>query len=153
MTRVGSPIPVRLSRRMCLSCGYDGAVIQSDHRESGWLCPHCHADLYARPPRSYADLEGLDDTVTSPRAVRQLLLREAERHRGGWGVRNRDAAGRLDASDGIGGRQYESSLHYGIAYRERSEALIALGIGSLLGAVVGAVILAGWMMLRASGLI
>ena len=44
---------------MCLSCGHDGSAIQSENRESTWFCPGCGTDLYARPPRSYADLEGL----------------------------------------------------------------------------------------------
>lgn len=69
MARVGSPTAVRLQRRMCLSCGFDGASIQSDSREHGWQCPRCNADLYARPPRSYAELEGLNEPETPPAAA------------------------------------------------------------------------------------
>lgn len=47
----------RLSKRMCLSCGYDGLELQRG-QPSCWTCPECHADLYSRPPRSYAELEG-----------------------------------------------------------------------------------------------
>lgn len=54
---------------MCLGCGFDGAAIQSDLREGGWTCPRCAADLYARPPRSYADMEGLNDAASAPAPV------------------------------------------------------------------------------------
>jgi hypothetical protein len=64
---------------MCLSCGFDGAAIQSDSREHGWQCPRCNADLYARPPRSYAELEGLNDP--EPRPAPTLRPRAAMRGR------------------------------------------------------------------------
>lgn len=69
MARVGSPTAVRLQRRMCLSCGFDGSAIQNESREHGWVCPRCNADLYARPPRSYAELEGLNETPARPEVV------------------------------------------------------------------------------------
>lgn len=66
-------MPARLQRKMCLSCGFDGRAIQDDHRTTGWFCPRCSADLYARPPRSYADLEALSDSnpahVDAPQPV------------------------------------------------------------------------------------
>lgn len=51
---------------MCLACGFDGGALQSDHREGVWVCPRCGSDLYARPPRSYAELEGLADSTPRP---------------------------------------------------------------------------------------
>lgn len=46
---------------MCLACGYDGRIIQAGRSDPAWQCPQCGADLYARPPRSYAEMEGLED--------------------------------------------------------------------------------------------
>jgi len=47
-------------RRMCLACGSDHASLQS--RRAVFTCPSCGCDLYARPPRSYAEMEGLKPT-------------------------------------------------------------------------------------------
>lgn len=62
MARVVTVMPVRLARRMCLACGFSGRAIQNASRETAWLCPRCGTDLYARPPRSYAELEALSDS-------------------------------------------------------------------------------------------
>lgn len=51
-------VPARLRQRCCLICGYDGPELQGDTAEGTYRCPACDADLYARPPRSYAELEG-----------------------------------------------------------------------------------------------
>ncbi len=42
--------------KTCLACGYRGPALQGPARAI--RCPGCGADLYARPPRSYAELEG-----------------------------------------------------------------------------------------------
>jgi len=50
--------------KTCLSCGYRGPALQGPAR--ALRCPGCGADLYARPPRSYAELEGFlpsEDTI------------------------------------------------------------------------------------------
>jgi hypothetical protein len=57
-------VPARLRQRFCLVCGYDGPELQGDGGDETYRCPACDADLYTRPPRSYAELEGLD--VGSP---------------------------------------------------------------------------------------
>jgi predicted RNA-binding Zn-ribbon protein involved in translation (DUF1610 family) len=62
MARAVTVMPVRLARRMCLACGFNGRAIQNASRETAWLCPRCGTDLYARPPRSYAELEALSDS-------------------------------------------------------------------------------------------
>ncbi|TVQ77692.1 MAG: hypothetical protein EA380_07065 [Phycisphaeraceae bacterium] len=49
-----------LKARMCLGCGYRGREFQGERLHRTYTCPNCNADLYARPPRSYAELEGLD---------------------------------------------------------------------------------------------
>ncbi|MGE3109608.1 MAG: hypothetical protein AB7G11_12700 [Phycisphaerales bacterium] len=49
----------RLHARMCLSCGYQGRELQQRDEASAYSCPFCGADLYARPARSYAEMEGL----------------------------------------------------------------------------------------------
>lgn len=46
---------------MCVACGYDGPELQPDDAVLLVYCPRCDADLYERPPRSYAELEGLED--------------------------------------------------------------------------------------------
>ncbi len=47
-----------LERKMCLSCGHRGRHLQGEKGLITVQCPACGADLYARPPRSYAELEG-----------------------------------------------------------------------------------------------
>jgi hypothetical protein len=65
---------------MCLACGFDGVAIQSDHRETLWSCPQCDSDLYARPPRSYAELEGFEEFAAS--SPQRHALEVPVRHRG-----------------------------------------------------------------------
>ncbi|MFG0274640.1 MAG: hypothetical protein ACF8QF_06255 [Phycisphaerales bacterium] len=50
---------VRLNQKMCLACGYGGPEVQGPLALVKYRCPSCQADLYARPPRSYAQMEGL----------------------------------------------------------------------------------------------
>lgn len=67
--------PRRLDVRFCLACGHDGPELQGGC--SGvFVCEVCGADLYARPPRSYRELEGLDEVSPSvaPRRVLARLL-------------------------------------------------------------------------------
>ena len=47
---------------MCLSCGFDGTALQDTLEDIRYRCPSCDEDLYARPPRSYAQLESLDES-------------------------------------------------------------------------------------------
>lgn len=49
-----------IHRRRCLYCGEDGMAIQVVGDGAVFRCPTCRGDLYSRPPRSYAELEGLD---------------------------------------------------------------------------------------------
>src|SRR5262245_34628423 len=46
----------RLLARRCVSCGYDGALLRGGQAAR---CPRCACDLQLRPPRSYAEMEGL----------------------------------------------------------------------------------------------
>ncbi|MHC4948327.1 MAG: hypothetical protein ACYTG1_08705 [Planctomycetota bacterium] len=46
----------RLLRRQCVACGYDGVLLRGGQVE---YCPRCSCDLQERPPRSYAEMEGL----------------------------------------------------------------------------------------------
>jgi hypothetical protein len=48
-------IPPRHFVRRCMACGYDGPGI---HAGQSTHCALCGCDLSARPPRSYAELEG-----------------------------------------------------------------------------------------------
>lgn len=47
-----------MTRRRCCECGFDGPPLQGSRGELALRCPQCDADLYERPPRSYAELEG-----------------------------------------------------------------------------------------------
>lgn len=49
----------RLTQRVCLACGYRGPELQSGYPVEVFVCPVCACDLYARPPRSYAEMEGV----------------------------------------------------------------------------------------------
>lgn len=44
--------------KACLGCGYRGPALQPTGHGRALRCPGCGADLYSRPPRSYAELEG-----------------------------------------------------------------------------------------------
>ncbi|MBT8484677.1 MAG: hypothetical protein HKO59_09025 [Phycisphaerales bacterium] len=49
-------IGAHLHVRRCVACGYDGSYLgdlAADH------CSQCGCDFRARPPRSYAEMEGL----------------------------------------------------------------------------------------------
>jgi hypothetical protein len=61
MRAVRSSVPARHQRRLCLTCGFDGPPLQHYREDAPEACPNCGEDLYARPPRSYAELEGLDE--------------------------------------------------------------------------------------------
>jgi predicted RNA-binding Zn-ribbon protein involved in translation (DUF1610 family) len=61
MRTVGSTSPSRKHLKTCLNCGHDGPELQGDRGQSLFVCPCCGQDLYARPPRSYAEMEALDD--------------------------------------------------------------------------------------------
>ncbi len=49
----------RLRQRVCLACGYRGPEVQPGFPEDVFVCPACGCDLYARPPRSYAEMEDI----------------------------------------------------------------------------------------------
>ena len=46
----------RLLRRLCVVCGYDGALLRGGRASR---CARCGCDLRDRPARSYAEMEGL----------------------------------------------------------------------------------------------
>lgn len=49
-----------LLRRRCVCCGYDGpAIALALRRDMDAECPQCGCDYHERPPRSYAEMEGL----------------------------------------------------------------------------------------------
>lgn len=65
----------RMLTRKCVCCGFDGAAINRPPPptpETPHRCPRCACDLNARPPRSYAEMEGLLGTpsITKPRQER-----------------------------------------------------------------------------------
>lgn len=62
-----------VSRRRCLDCGFDGASLQQNGSRTVYECPSCGADLYARPARSYAELEGLRLTDLARCRLRRLI--------------------------------------------------------------------------------
>lgn len=83
MPRVGPHIvarPDRLHTRRCLSCGYGGPELQGDRGRTAFRCPACAEDLYARPARTYYEMEGFDAEhaplrVAPPATLRHRLRR------------------------------------------------------------------------------
>ncbi len=71
MPHLGPALSRRMTRRTCLVCGHQGRRLQGPAGLTATRCPHCNADLYARPPRSYAEMEGLVDV--SPVAERWTM--------------------------------------------------------------------------------
>lgn len=71
MARLAHPRRASITDRMCLACGYRGPELQpadTDGCVPGvFECPCCRADLYARPARSYAEMEGLPFPAPAPR--------------------------------------------------------------------------------------
>lgn len=69
--------------KTCLACGYRGPALQGPDR--ALRCPGCGTDLYSRPPRSYAELEGFlpaEDMESAPsipsaKRVRDIRLQHA----------------------------------------------------------------------------
>jgi hypothetical protein len=67
--------------RRCVSCGYDGSLLLAAQAER---CVRCGCDLRERPPRSYAEMEGLlgqplsTDPVTADDADSFEVLRGRE---------------------------------------------------------------------------
>jgi len=73
---------------MCLRCGHDGPSLQGDNARETFVCPSCGEDLYARPARSYAELEGLTRRESVWRAAtgppREAFARPAPRWTPHW---------------------------------------------------------------------
>jgi hypothetical protein len=44
-------------------------MLHGDLSLTGYRCPACGVDLYSRPPRTYAEMEGLADATDSTRAA------------------------------------------------------------------------------------
>jgi hypothetical protein len=55
----------RLHRRQCVACGYSGRFVD---RVNQAACPRCSCDFAVRPPKSYAEMEGIDEL--EPRLAR-----------------------------------------------------------------------------------
>lgn len=77
--------PAWIHRKRCLYCGEDGRAIQAACRTAVFRCPRCMGDLYARPPRSYAELEGLAPERT-PSELRPADAAQVRRRRGPLGA-------------------------------------------------------------------
>ena len=67
--------------RMCLHCGYRGRELQGDRSQLVFQCPSCRGDLYARPARTYAEMEGLSETCSAIRCVDHSFGSEQEMKR------------------------------------------------------------------------
>ncbi len=65
MSVVRTDLHVSLRIRHCVCCGYAGVELQGDPAAHSYQCPSCAADLYARPPRSYYEMEGFADADAS----------------------------------------------------------------------------------------
>lgn len=49
----------RLLARRCVSCGCDDDMLSTPAGLTAEYCPRCGCDFHERPPRSYAEMEGL----------------------------------------------------------------------------------------------
>ena len=78
--------------RRCLRCGYAGVELQVSAEDRPGeipplVCPNCCEDLYARPPRSYAELEGICDFELVRDEVRLSAKKWARRaYRTEWAI-------------------------------------------------------------------
>jgi hypothetical protein len=64
----------RLLTRRCVSCGYDGVSVS---RMQTARCPRCRCNLRERPPRSYAEMEGLlGMAVIDAEPIEQTLVEQ-----------------------------------------------------------------------------
>lgn len=78
---IGSPGTVdrRLLTRCCVRCGFDGPAV---NRRAVSACPECGCDFAKRPPRSYAEMEGLlgSPVLTQPRRVVEIEVEQDDRN-------------------------------------------------------------------------
>ncbi len=66
-------------RRQCVYCGYSGFFIQLGGQATGFECPACQGDLYARPARTYGEMEGFAPVVAERTAPPSPARRVAYR--------------------------------------------------------------------------
>ncbi len=67
----------RLHRRQCVACGYSGRFVDRTNQPH---CPRCSCDFAVRPPRSYAEMEGLGEPeMASNRRSRAGVATEPQR--------------------------------------------------------------------------
>lgn len=53
-----------MHQRQCVACGYSGRFVD---RPGQTHCPRCTCDFGSRPPRSYAEMEGIDQLESTGR--------------------------------------------------------------------------------------
>ena len=63
----------RLHQRQCVSCGYAGRFVDRPGQAS---CPRCACDFAARPPKSYAEREGIDQLEPRPARAAPMARHE-----------------------------------------------------------------------------
>ncbi len=81
MSRALTSSPTWLHRKMCLSCGFDGKELQGDRDQRTFCCPSCGSDLYARPPKSYAAMEGLAQPSADACTTDETCIQHHEQRR------------------------------------------------------------------------
>lgn len=70
------------TRRRCVQCGLAAEAISATQVHE---CPRCGCDLQARPPRSYAEMEGLHELeAPSPAAADALARARADAAAARW---------------------------------------------------------------------
>ncbi len=60
-----------LTDRCCLTCGFRGRELQGRRGQERLTCPQCRQDLYTRPARTYAEMEGLVEMRRTPESSPQ----------------------------------------------------------------------------------
>ena len=72
----------RHTRRRCVQCGLAADAISATQVDE---CPRCGCDLRSRPPRSYAEMEGLNELdAPSPAMVDALARARADAAAAKW---------------------------------------------------------------------
>jgi hypothetical protein len=67
----------RIYRRQCVACGYGGRFVDRPGQSN---CPRCACDFSSRPPRSYAEMEGLEEAdIAAQRRRRSIPLEPEDR--------------------------------------------------------------------------
>lgn len=79
--RTAPDLSRRHTRTRCVQCGLSAEAIPASCLAE---CPRCGCDLTARPPRSYAQMEGLYELPEDPRRIDARRIAAADAAAARW---------------------------------------------------------------------